>query len=179
MPFSVSTGALPCRALPAAISAVIVLALIPGTLALTPIARADTPAQMRQAIQAVCDRAAASYGRRDLAGFMAMYSPDLLVRNVEGNPATFRQLQSGLKILLARNGPNATGRCTVSQVTPQGLGARAVLHWHYLIHRPRSKSAPAYTIMRSYEATAVWKKLPGGWKEASADVTHNVIEYKR
>ncbi len=147
--------------------------------ALAPAIHADTPAQARQAIQATCDRAAASYARRDLVGYMAIYSPDFSLRSVEGHKSAFRQVQSGMKIIFARNGTNTMSHCTVSQVVPQGDGARATVQWHYVVHRSRSASAPACTITRGYKAVAVWKKLPGGWKETSADVIRNdYLEYR-
>lgn len=164
------------RACPRNLSMSAVLALGAAALIHSPSACADTPTQ---AIQAVCDRAAESYGRQDLAGFIAMYSPGYIVKSVEGHKANFRQVQSGMGIIFAKNGGKTTAHCTVSRVVVQGDQARAVMQWRYVILHSRSASAPAYTIIRGYEASSIWKKLAGGWKETSADVTHNFLDYRR
>ncbi len=130
-------------ACPRILSVSAVLALGAVVLIHSPGACADTPAQ---AIQAVCDRAAESYGRQDLAGFMAMYSPGYIVKNVEGHKGNFRQVQSGMGIIFAKNGGRAKAHCTVSRIVAQGDQARAVMQWRYVILHSRSASAPAYTI---------------------------------
>lgn len=141
--------------------------------------RADTPAQTQKAIQAVCDRASASVARRDLAGFMAMYAPDFTLRSVGGYRENFRQIQAGMANAFARDELHDVGHCTVIQVVPAGNQARVVLRWHYMDHRTRFASAPAYTFTRDYEEQSVWRKLPNGWHEASGQLTHDVIDYRR
>lgn len=162
-----------------ALPASIVLALMAGDLIPAPTARADTPAQTRQAIQTVVERATASYGRRDLFGFLAMFSPNFVVRSVGGRKETFRREQAGIASLFARNDYTAAAHCTVSQVVLQGDQARAIMHWHYVTHFSRSAAAPAYTVVRDYEDQATWKKLPGGWREVAADQTHDTTDSKR
>lgn len=162
-----------------ALSVYIVLVLSPIFLTYLSTARADTPAQARQGIQAVCDRAAASYGRRNLSGFMAMYSPNCVLRNVVGRKENFRQNQAGIAEIFAGNGYSSTAHCTASQVIPQGNQARAVLRWHYITRHSRSASALAYTVVRDYEEHSVWKKLPGGWLEMAADMTRDTVDYRR
>lgn len=141
--------------------------------------RADTPAQVQKAIQAVCDHSVASTARRDLAGFMAMYAPDFTASNISGRKSNYRQIQAGVASTFARNDYHGVGHCTVSQVVPLGNQARALLHWHYTTVHTRSASAPAYTYTRDYVEQSVWKKLPNGWHETSSQMAHDVIDYRR
>ncbi len=175
MAFRVPAESPPRRALPV----FVVLALAAGVLGPAPDASADTPAQARQAIQAACDRAATAYGARDLAGYMAMRSPTLALRDVQGRKGNFRGEQTGVAGLFARNNYTAAARCAVSQVALQGNQARAVLRWRYVTHFSRSASTPAYTIVRTYEEQTTWAKLPGGWREVAGDITHDTLDYKR
>jgi len=140
-----------------ALSASIVLVPCSIFLACPFTAQADTAAQARQAIQAVCDRAAAGYGRRDLSGSMTMFSPVFVLRNVTGRKVNFRQNQASVASAFASDEYSTVAHCTVSEVVPEGNQARAILHWHYITHHSRSASAPAYTIMRDYEERTIWK----------------------
>lgn len=145
---------------------------------LTP-AQADTPAQARYAIQVVCNRAAMSFEKRDLSGFMAMYSRNLTIRSVPGIITDFRQTQSGVTNAFANNHYSATVRCTVSQVVPQGKGAKVVLRWHYVSHYTNGVAVQKYTIVRDYEERSFWQKFPPGWREMSSDIIHDVLSYER
>jgi len=175
MPFSVPAGSALRRILFASVT----VALIAGASALTPIARADTPAQTRQTIQAVCNRAAASYERRDASGFMAMHSPNFTARNVTGRKATLSQERAAIAKAMTRKGVYEAAQCLVSPVVFQGSRAAVVLHWRFTTHHARSSSVPAYTMVRAYDEQTTWEKVPQGWQEDSADMTRDVAEYKR
>lgn len=138
-------------------------------------ARADTSAQTQKAIQAVCSHAAASYGKRDLSGFITIYAPDFTVRSVSGRKSNFRQNIAGIANSFAKDNIRANAVCAVSQVIPQGNQARAVLHWHYIsVH-----SAPAYTLIRDYQEQSLWKKTASGWQETSGDMVSDALQYRR
>ncbi len=140
-------------------------------------ARADTPAQTQKAIQAVCSRAAVSYQRRDLSGLIAMYAPNFTLTNVAGRKTNFRQSLAGIANLFARDNYKTTASCTASQVVTQGSQARVVLHWHYASRKLHA--SPAYTTTRDYQEQSLWKKTAAGWQEASADMVHDVVDYRR
>ena len=140
-------------------------------------ARADTPAQTQKAIQAVCNRAAASFDRRDLPGFIALYAPNFTEGSVPGRRSNRLQLIAGTASFFANNNEKMTSSCTVSQVVSQGNQARAVLHWHHVTHSLRL--VPAYTVVRDVQVQTLWRKTAGGWQEASADVTRSIVEYRR
>ena len=142
-------------------------------------AYADTPAQAQKAIQAACNRAAVSYARRDLSGFMGMYSPGYVSRTVTGRRGNFRQLQAGIARAFARENDSATARCVVSQVSAQGGVEGAVVRWHFVTRIGRTASAPAYTLVRDYEEQSVWNKSGGGWRQTSADMTRDTLTYRR
>lgn len=150
-----------------------------GLSILAPAAHADTPAQTRQAIQRICDHAVSSYHRGDAAGFMASHSPSFVAREVNGRTATLHQEQVWLTKSLTRKGLHKVIHCRVSEVTLQGIQAKAVLHWEFIVHHVSSSTAPAYTTKRNYDEQTVWQKSPHGWLEASADMTHDILEYKR
>ena len=140
-------------------------------------ARADTPAQAQKAIQAVCNRTAASYDRRDLSGFTALYAPDFTERSVPGRRSNRLQLVAGAASIFADSNEKSTSSCTVSQVVSQGKQAWAVLHWHHVTHSLRA--TPACTIIRDFQAQTAWKKTASGWQETSADVTRSISDYHR
>lgn len=140
-------------------------------------ARADTPAQTQKAIQAICSRAAVSYDRRDLSGFMAMYSPNFTEQSVTGRKSNRLQLVSGAALLFANDNVKTTSSRIVSQVASQGNQVSAVLHWHHVTHPLRP--VPAYTKIGDFQAQTLWKKTAGGWQEASADVIRSTTEYRR
>lgn len=129
-------------------------------------APADTPAQVQKAIQAVCDRAVASYGRRDLAGFMAIYSPDFVVSGVIGRKVGFRRNEANIANQFARNDYRGVGRCTVSEVLPDGSHARAMLHWHFTNHHSRSASPPHTRLCETTRNKPCGRNpLPAGMKQ--------------
>lgn len=150
-----------------------------GLSILAPAAHADTPAQTRQAIQRICDQHISSYQRGDTAGFMANRSPDFAERSTSGVTTTLRQEQAWQMKHITRKGLHNVIHCRISDVTLQGSRAKAVLHWEFITYHTRSSSAPAYTLKRNYDEQTTWQKLPQGWLEASADMTRDVIEYKR
>jgi len=135
--------------------------------------------QAKHSIQIICNRAAMSFQNRDLLGFMAMYSPNFTVTSVPGHVTNFRQTQSGIANTFANNHCSAIVRCAVSQVVPQGKYAKVVSRWHYVIHYTSSSAAQAYTIVRDYEEKSIWEKSPLGWHEATSDITHDVLDYRR
>ncbi len=167
------------KALQRMLGASVVLLLGSAALICPAKARADTPAQVQKAIQAVCDHAAACTARRDLAGFMAMYAPNFMERNVGGYKENFRQVQAGAANAFARDNYPSMGHCTGSQVVPLGNQARAILRWHYTAHTLCSSSTAAYTYTRDYEEQSVWRKLPNGWHEIGAQITHDMSDYRR
>lgn len=138
-------------------------------------AQVDTPAQVQAALQAACSRSAASDRSRDLTGAMAMYAPNFVTTSVTGRKANFQQVQAGAAYAFARINNHSVGHCTVSQVTTRGDQAQAVLHWHYTTTLSRSASAPAYTYVCDYQEQTTWKKLPGGWRETSAQATGHAV----
>lgn len=159
------------------VSAVLLLVLVPLTCPAK--ARADTPAQVQKAIQAVCDRASASVTRRDLAGFMAMYASGFKGSTVSGWKVDFRQVQAGSANTLAESNCRYVSHCMVSPVMLVGNQARTVLRWHYVEHHGRSASAPAYMYVRDDVEQTVWKKLPSGWHQTSSQVLRDVNDYRR
>ncbi len=165
------------NAMPARFFACLMSTFVFAVLLYPFLARADTPAQTQKAIQAVCNCAAASYDRRDLSGFMALYAPNFTEKSVPGRKSNRLQLIAGAAIIFANNDEKPTSSCTVSQVVSQGNQAKAVLHWHHVTHSLRS--ALAYTVIRDFQAQTLWKKTAGGWLEASADVTRSIIDYRR
>ncbi len=150
-----------------------------GLSVLAPAARADAPAQTRQAIQRICDHAVSSYQRGDAAGFMANRTPGFAERSTGGEITTLRQEKAWQMKHITRKGLHKVIHCRVSEVTIQGSRAKAVLHWEFITYHPRSSSAPAYTLTRKYDEQTTWQKSPQGWLEASADMTHDILEYKR
>lgn len=150
-----------------------------GLSVLAPAARADIPAQARQAIQRICDHAASSYQRGDAAGFMASHSPSFVAKEVNGRTATLHQEQVWLTKSLTRKGLHKVIHCRVSELTLQGSRAKAILHWEFIVHHVSSSSAPAYTSKRNYDEQTIWQKSPQGWLETSADMTQDISEYKR
>ena len=166
-----NTTALPSRA-----SACFFITL--GFISLCPFtARADTPVQTQKAIQAICNRAAASFDRRDLSGFTALYAPDFTERSVPGRRSNRLQLIAGTASFFANPNERTTSSCRVSQAISQGNEARAVLQWHHVTHS--LSSFPAFTLTRDVQVQTLWKKTGGGWQEASADVTHSTTDYRR
>jgi hypothetical protein len=160
-----------CRTSAAVAAAFIFISLCPST------AWTDTPTQTQKAIQVVCNRAAASYDKRDLSGFTAIYATNFTDKSVLGPKSNRLQLVSGAALMFANANEKTTSSCTVSQVISRGNQAKAVLHWH---HDTRSlRSVPAYTITRDFQAQTLWKKTAGGWQEVSADVTRSTTEYRR
>lgn len=141
--------------------------------------RADTPAQVGQAIQAVCNRATASFGKRDLSGFIAMYSPALTVRSVPGHVTDFRQTQVGFANAFANPHYRGTAHGTVLQVVPQGNHARAVLRWHYVSRYTGSLPSQNFMIVRDYEEQSLWEKSSRGWVETVSNISHDVLDYRR
>ncbi len=166
-----NTNTMQCRVIASTVAAFSFALLYPST------ARADTPAQTQKAIQAVCSRTAASYAKRDLSSFIAMYSPSFTLRNVAGRSFNFRQNQADIANTFAKDNLRASAVCTVSQVVSQGSQAQAVLHWHYVF---RTKHGTlSYMVTRDYQEQSLWKKTAGGWQEVSADMTHDTVDYRR
>jgi hypothetical protein len=139
--------------------------------------QADTPAQTQKAIQVACNHAAASFDRRDLSGFVALYAPNFTEESVPGRKSNRLQLIAGTASFFANNNEKTTSSCTVSQVVLQGSQAKAILHWDHITRSLRL--VPAYTILRDVQVRTIWKKTAGSWQEASADVTRSVVEYRR
>jgi hypothetical protein len=139
-------------------------------------ARADTPAQVQQALRLVCDRSAASYSRRDLAGYMAMYAPNCIITSASGKSATFLQFQAGTAREIAGKTMGVT-RYTVQYVTVQGDRAQARITRHFVKHFPTHK--PAYTFTYDVVENASWIKQPTGWRMTAVQMLRDVQTYQR
>ena len=166
-----------CSFRPVAILNVLISIIVIGTS--SELVQADTSAQVGRTIQTICNRASTSFGKRDLSGFMAMYSPSFTLTSIPGRVTNYRQTQAGVANAFADNHYSATVRCIVSQVFVQGNHAKAVLNWHYVSRYTSNSPSQRYEIRRDYEEQSLWEKSSRGWLEVASDITHDVLDYHR